>query len=295
MKNSPPIFKLVPSPLLNMAGNKFLFFAKMFKFFVLRLKTDLLQADIDIPPEKYINMAVFASAFYFIILSAISAVALFFSKSMFLLPIALLLTVSVSMSLFLYSIYYPRFSSLKRVKKLETSLLTAMRHVLIKVRSGVPFFQALVSLSEGYGELSKEIKLLVERVNGGVPIETALEDAAAKNPSLYFRRALLQISTAIKSGADINGTLTSIIETFSQTIIINAKRYGRVLGFWSVLYLIISIIFPAMGISFLVMVSSFLGTGLGIYVFAFIAVGFLLMQIIFMSMINNTKPSMVVY
>ncbi|MEM5772673.1 MAG: type II secretion system F family protein [Candidatus Aenigmatarchaeota archaeon] len=295
MIRAPITFRLVPSTLLSESSFKYLNFARIFKFLVLRLKTDLLQAEIDLSPEIYINMSLFASLFIFLLSLVFSLLFLSLTNNLILIPPFMMICFSIFLFVFFYSIYYPRFIAIQRVRGLESYLLTGLRHILIKVRSGVSLFQAFASLTEGYGELSKEIRILVEKVNAGIPLETALEETAAKNPSTYFRRALIQISTSIKTGADINSTLSSIINSLSESIIISAKKYGRELNFWSIFYLIISIIFPAMGISFFVMLASFVGFLIDVYTLFFIAVSFLGLQIFFLVLINSRKPSMVVF
>ena len=291
----PKLFRLVPPKLLSESTTQHLRVAKMFNFMLLKLKTELIQANIDIKPERYINMALFTSIYFFIIMGLASLAVLILVNLMTYIPIALGIAFLFSCFMFFYITSYPRLCSIRRIKELEGSLLTALRHILIKIRSGVPLFQALVSLSEGYGELSKEIKYLVEKVNAGVSLDSALEETAAKNPSVYFRRALLQISTTIKSGADLNNTMTSLIQFVSQAITINAKKYGRELNFWSVFYLVISIIFPAIGLSFLVMLSAYIGINLSIYVFIVIGIAFTLLQFLFVGIMNSRRPSLVIY
>lgn len=294
MSKLPRLFKLVPQRLLSESSNQHLRLARIFNFIVLRLKTDLIQAEVDITPERYINMALFTSMYFFIIMSLSSLAVLFLVKSLIYIPIALIIVFIFSIFMFSYILSCPRLYCIRRIRELEKFLLTALRQIIIKVRSGVPLFQALVSLSEGYGELSKEIKSLVEKVNAGVSLDSALEETAAKNPSVYFRRALLQISTTIKSGADLNNTLTSLIQFVSQSITITAKKYGRELNFWSVFYLVISIVFPAIGISFFVMLSTYIGINLSIYVFIAVGIVFTVLQFFFLGIMSNRRPSLVI-
>jgi flagellar protein FlaJ len=295
MSKLPKLFKLVPRKLLSESSTQHLHLARIFNFILLRLKTDLIQAEVDITPERYINMALFTSIYFFIIMGLSSLAVLFLVKSLVYIPVALIIVFVFSLFMFSYIISYPRLYCIRRIRELEKFLLTALRHIAIKVRSGVPLFQTLVSLSEGYGELSKEIKSLVEKVNAGVSLDSALEETAAKNPSVYFRRALLQISTTIKSGADLNNTLTSLIQFLSQSIATTAKKYGRELNFWSVFYLVISIIFPAVGITFFVMISTYIGINLSFYIFVAIGIVFTVLQFFFLGMMNSRRPSLVIY
>jgi pilus assembly protein TadC len=294
-KKLPGLFNMVPKRLLDESATELVDFAKMFSFLMPRLKTDLIQAQMDEKPERYISMCLISSIFFFAVLNTTFLVTMALSgKIGLVLPFTGVSGV-VSFFMFFSLFFYPHNVALARMKDLEKNLLTALRHVIIKVRSGVPLYHAMASLSEGYGELSKEMSTMVEKVNAGVPFEQALDDAAAMNPSAFFRRTLIQISVAIKSGADINRTFDSIISQLSELTIISARRYGRELNFWSVFYLIISIIFPAMGISFFVMLSSFMGFVLDFYTFSFVLLGIIGLQAMFIMLINGRKPSLVVY
>ncbi len=291
----PAIFKFVPSKIFDLSFVKRLDFSRLLKSLVPKIKNDLLQANMNIAAERYINISFVASVYFFLITSLFFTVAFLLVDKLMFIPPFLIIACSLSLFMLLYSLHFPRAVAIDRMKRLERQLLTALRHVLIKVRSGVPLFQSFVSLTEGYEELSEEIKALVESVNAGVPLEVALEEAATQNPSSYFRGALIQISVAIKSGADLDNTLSSIINSLSEYTVITSKKYGRELNFWSVFYLIISIIFPAMGVSFFVMLSSFLGFVLNVSTLIIIAVVITILQLSFLLMINSRRPSLVVY
>lgn len=302
----PFIFRFVPKDVILKHTEKHLNVGRTLKPLLIKLKTDLFQADIDIKPEGYINLCFFSSIWIFSILFAISTVIFLLG---FISPIRdfipALFTVQtftmnsiifafVAATVFAYTVNYPKLSALKRVRELEMPLLTAFRNVLIKIRSGVSLFNALVSLSEGYGELSKEIKIAISKANAGVPLTQALDETAAKNPSPYFRRALWQISNTLKVGADINNTLTSIVTSFSESQVIKATKYGRELNMLSMLYMILTVIFPTLGVTFLIILSSFLGIFVNWFILILILLVTIVVQLFFLSMIRARKPYMVV-
>jgi pilus assembly protein TadC len=183
--------------------------------------------------------------------------------------------------------------TLKRIKKLEIHLMPALRHVMVKIRSGVSLFRALAGLCQDYGELSKEMKIVVDKTNAGVPLTESLEESATKNPSDYYRRALWQITSTLKAGADINDTLSSIVSSFSDDQILMARKYGRELNFWSVLYLVFSIVFPTLMLSFLVVLSTFLGFVITFSTLMLFLVLVFITQFLFFSTIKNRKPLLV--
>lgn len=256
-------------------------------------------------PESYINICFFSSFFFLTIFLAVST-AIFligflgffqaflpdlFTVQTFLINIGI--SAFLTIVIFIYSINYPKLLAIKRVRELEKSLLTALRHVLIKIRSGVSLFNALASLSEGYGELSKEIEIAISKTNAGVPLTQALDETAAKNPSMHFRRALWQISNTLKVGADINNTLSSIVASFSESQVIKATKYGRELNMLSMLYMILTVIFPTLGVTFLVILSSFVGIFIDWFILLIILLMSIVIQLFFLSMIRSRKPYMV--
>ena len=301
----PPIYKLVPKSIIEKVMEKKYNVGKSLSPMNVKLKTNLYQADMIIEPYNYINICFFSSLWLFGIFMIISTSALLFTFTFFsefyppefislqTFMINVLVDGSLAIGMYFYGVNYPRLVANRRIRELEKPLMNAFRHVLIKIRSGVPLFNALASLSEGYGEVSKEMSIAVFRANAGVPLTQALDEVAAKNPSIYFRRALWQISNTLKVGADLNQTLTSIVESFSESQIISATKYGRQLNMISMLYMILTVIFPTLGVTFLVILSSFIGIMIDWFILTLIFVFGIVIQVFFLTLIKNKQPSMV--
>jgi pilus assembly protein TadC len=114
---------------------------------------------------------------------------------------------------------------------------------------------------------------------------------ARQNPSLYFRRIMWQMVNALKSGADIGDTIKQIVDTLSEEQRIAIKKYGAQLNPLALMYMIFAVIFPTLGITFLLVVSSFIGIGIDIQYVLLGILGFLLMfQFMIIGLIKSRRP-----
>lgn len=256
------------------------------------LKLDLVQAEMEIDPLDYMSLTLFTSLFYFFLLGGLMTFIGFVIKGGFD-PIGLVIgTVFLVMS-FNYLSFYPKVQAKKRINDLEGNLLYALRHLLIQVRSGVPLFESMVNITSGYGQISVEFKKIVKEINAGVPEMTALDEAAKRNPSLYFRRSLWQIVNAIRGGADVGKTIQTITDNFAREQINRIKRYGQELNPWTMLYMIVAVIAPTLGITFIIIMTSFAGIQVPKLIFPFILGGVGMFQFFFMGFIRSRRPAVV--
>jgi len=183
----------------------------------------------------------------------------------------------------------------KRVKSIERNLLPALQNVLIQFNSGVPFFDILVNISkENYGEISEEFTRAVKEINAGNPPIEVLEEVAAINPSLFFRRAIWQLVNGLKAGSEMSSVLTEIISSLSEQQVLQIQKYGSQLNPLAMFYMLVVVIIPALGITFLIIISSFISLSEAATKFAFWGLyGFVFFfQIMFLGMIKTKRPNL---
>ncbi|MDO8625785.1 MAG: type II secretion system F family protein, partial [Candidatus Diapherotrites archaeon] len=168
-----------------------------------------------------------------------------------------------------------------------------LRTLTIQIRSGVSLFAAMSLVAYGeYGVLSSELKRAVDEINAGIPEEDALQRAAIRTPSIFFRRSLWQIVNGLKAGADITLVLTELVRTMTKEQVIQIKRYGADLRLLSLVYMMLGVIVPALGLTLLVILSTFPDTPitedvlwgfLGFIIFA---------QVMYIGLIKAKRPSL---
>jgi len=208
---------------------------------------------------------------------------------------ALLISLAFSGLLFFSQLIYPRIYLTRRQKNIEKNLIPALQDVLVQLTSGVPLFSVLINISSAdYGELSLEFKKAVKRINAGEAEQEVLEELSKTNPSVFFKRALWQISSGMQAGSDMTLVVRDSIKSLNEEQIIQIQNYGNKLNPLIVFYMLIAIIIPALSIVFLTIISSIIGlpknTVTLIFMVMFVFV--MLIQIMFLGIIRSKRPSL---
>ena len=258
------------------------------------LDFELEQSGFEYEPREWVSLAIFSSMFYFTLMFGTMTLITVAAKIAILRAAGLSFAVGFSLALmsFFYIIFYPKLQVNKKIKELESNLPYALHHLLIEIRSGVPLFNSLNSIAQSnYGILSKEFQKAVNEINTGRSEVSALEKLARLNPSLYFRRIMWQIVNALKSGSDIGATIEQIVSSLASDQIIAIKKYGAQLNPLALMYMIFAVIFPTLGITFILVISSFLGLGISLDI---VLIGILLFlfffQFMMIGLIKTRRP-----
>lgn len=254
------------------------------------INRDLTRARIDVDPDKFLASALFR-AIQLSLSIAIPLVALGVTtgQNMMIFGSVAGLPLLMAIGFFTFA-NYPKVKAKKISRKLEKDLPYALRHMLIEVRSGISLYESMVSVSEDYGEASNEFNRIVEDINGGKPQIKALEDSIVRNPSTQYRRAIWQIINALKSGTDMSSTLETLVESMVKQQKLEVKRYGKELNPYVLMYLMIAVIVPSLGVTFMIVLSTFTGMGIGKFLFFQIIAGLILFQIFFLNFVKSKRP-----
>ncbi len=254
MKFEKPILKL---------SKRFLGIAEAFEKTNPNLKILLVQAGIPLSLREYLAYALVIAAGTFVLpfIALIPIAGKIFGFEARTMLILLLLCAFMGWFQFVYFTLYPQLLVTKRAKEIDKDLLFALRHLLIKIRSGISLFESMRGISQGgYGLVSEEFRRIVSEINAGKGEVAVLEEAAYRNTSVYFRRALWQIASSMRAGADIGSTLTNIVNTLSAEQKISIRKYGSELSPLALGYMMITIIIPTLGISIMIVLSQLMSS-----------------------------------
>ncbi len=186
---------------------------------------------------------------------------------------------------------FPTAKGRSSSKKVERDILFAARDLIIALRSGMPLFNAITSVSSGYGEASKEFLKIVERVQLGTPLEDAIDQVVSSSKSNSFRKIMLQASVSIKVGADVTAALQSVIDQLAMERVIELRRYGQRLNAIAMFYMLFGIILPSMGIAVLTILTTFIPIfAVNISLLEAVVVGIIFLQVVFLQMIRSSRP-----
>ncbi len=267
--------------------------SKVFPYLDTSLKQSGISKKYNIRDREYLSVCFLVALFVFLIISLSLFIILRLGGGNAL--IGPVFGAVVGAVVFLYFTMYPKSIVSRRVKYLERNLLFALRSILIQIRSGIPIFNTFVSISTGnYGPVSKEFAHVVERARSGTSVVDALEELAVRNPSIYFRRALWQLVNGLKSGADVGDNLENVIESLSKEQLVEIRRYKSVLNPLAMMYMMVAVIMPSLGITMIIILASFPGMGaLGDRMVFYGLLAFtVFLQVIFIGIIKSKRPNL---
>lgn len=266
------------------------------------LGTQLDVLDSRISARDYLGGAFLTFIIYFIfVLAIVLLIAYRFDGALISTPSGIgslvLIAFLVPFAVFINTLILPRWYVSKKIRAVEKDLLFATRHLMIQTTAGVPLFDAIVSVSEKYGDakldygvISDEFGKIVVEVRTGRDLTEALEKSAVRNASLYYRKVIWQLANANRAGADIGDVLKNLVEYLSSEQRIMIQDYGSQLNPLALFYMLVCIIAPTMGLIFLMILSTFVELSLGLPVFAVFLLMLVISQIMFVGLIKSRRP-----
>jgi len=256
------------------------------------LKEELKLADMEAEPEEFIR-GIFLNAVLSTVLALIFLAVVFYAMKISVL-LAIILAPALGICMFFYLKYYPNVRASARKNEIDRELIFCARHLLIAINAGMPLFDALVSVSRDYGEVSREIYKIVEQVSFGESMSIAIRDVVESNSSQYFRQIMLQIMNSLAAGGDVGEALESTITQISNEQLSKMQEYGQKLSPIVVFYMLFSIVIPSLGIVFVITIISFVGGIAASLNSWFLLLMFLLIaliQYIFITYIEASRPA----
>ena len=253
------------------------------------LKHSLKKAGMNYKPEDFIKRT-FLSAFY-MTTGLVVSLALILAKFDVLKGIMVIFIPIIFFILFSYLLKLPDVKISKKEKGISKEIVFAGRHLIIELESGVPLYNALINISKNYEVIGKYFKEIVNKVNLGTSMEDALTEAIEYIPSDNFRRLLWQILNSIRTGSDVAKSLESVLEQIAREQIIEVNKYSKKLNPFAMFYMIIAVILPTLGVTMLIVLSSFIEVNISLTILLVIAFLLAFTQFMFFSMIKFSRPA----
>ncbi len=264
--------------------------AEKSRFFVPSIEQDIKQARMDDDPDTYLAFSIYKAAQIGLVLGLLTVVIGMHMNMDTYIYGGLGAAPVISFMLFLTFAYQPQIRAKRYARNLEKNLPYALRHMLIEVSSGISLYQAMVSVSEDYEEASEEFQKIVSDIQGGKPQVEALEDSIARNQSQMYRRTQWQLINSLKSGTSVTVTLDSLVNTIIQEQKLQVQNYSKDLNPFILMYLMLAVIFPSLGVTLMIVLSSFTGFEISTTIFYGIIGGLILFQLFFLNTIKSRRP-----
>jgi len=254
------------------------------------LNWNLRKAGMKIDAIIYVSIAIFFALMVFAGMGILFAIICLSSGISFLIGIGIAIVFGVMA--FFWVIFLPSLKISKSRQEIDKNLEYMLKDMQIQLTSGMPLFDIFVTIASGdYGGCSKVSRKIVEEVQSGKSIITILDDAGMLSPSEYMRRVLWQIVNALKTGSNVGVSLKMISKEIRDEKENAITSYTQELSLWSLIYMIFAIILPSMGVTLILILSSFLGGAvITEMVFWIILIAVTIFQVIFISIIKSKRP-----
>ncbi len=276
--------------------------AKLFSSVELDLKQSGILEQYAINAREYLSVCAFLATILFVFATVfVTAITtmLGITSTMFGMPSPYVFGfgsgIAAAVFIFFQMMYFPKSIINKRVADIDRNLLYVLRTILVQIRSGIPIFDTFVTIASGdYGEITEEFKNVIEKVRTGKPVTESLEELAIRNPSNYFRRALWQLVNSIKSGSDVADNLAVVIAALSKEQLIEIRKYQSTLNPLSMMYMMVAVIAPSLGITLMIVLSMFPGAEALQSEMSFwgLLAMVIFMQVMFMFVIKSRRPNL---
>ena len=253
------------------------------------LKHKLKQAGMPYKPDEFVKRT-FLSAFY-ATTGIVVSVFLILAKFDVLKGILFIFPPIIFLVLFFYLLKLPDVRIGRKEKEISKEIVFAGRHLVIEIESGVPLYNAMINLSKNYEIIGGYFKEITDKVDLGTSMEDALNEAVEFIPSKDFRRILWQIINSLKTGSEISKSLSTVLEQIVRKQAIEISQYGRKLNPLAMFYMIIAVILPSLGITVLIILSSFIKFELNLTILIVIAFLLAFVQFMFLAIIKISRPA----
>jgi len=267
---------------------------KLLRPFSPNLDLEIIRTELPIKSDEYRVASLFSAMFFGFLFFAL-AFSILFSLSENPLRTSLFLGALVGLLIFflilIVLLRYPRIISGKISEEVDKDLVYALKDLLLSVSSGLSMFTALTLVSKGsYGQVTKDIKEVVDKVNTGVPLDESLEDLAISTPSENFQNALWQIINTTKSGANVEGVIRSLVTNLVAEQRSNITKYSNELNILTLVYMLAAVAIPTIVITLMIILNAFVLAGIseGLFIM-FIAVSFFV-QLAIIGLVKSRRP-----
>ncbi len=223
------------------------YFSERFKR---KLAKDLFQAKIGYPSDYYLSLS-FGIAFLCFVFSLAML-----SVSLENLPFSMLAFVVAFFSM----TGYPGMKKKKRAKAIEKELPNCLRLIGIHLNIGLSFEQSLKSVSSN-STLGKELKHVMRNIDNGSSVQEAFNALSERIDSVFVKRAVAQVIASYEKGGS-GETLKKLADEQESIIRARLREYNGKMTVYSLLFIAVSAVFPAIFQAYMMVGSSFLNIGI---------------------------------
>lgn len=261
---------------------------KFFEKFLKALGRQLILAKIKKPPDLFVLDSVKTALFSGIV--AWLAIGLYSGK----IFQSLLFSIALAVAVFAVQLRLPKMRSKRIAALAERDLPFALLSMSTELNMGISFEKSLKNIARGgYGIVSMEFQnALDEILEFGVPVHEALIHSSESVDSISFKRAVSQIVNAYhRGGKNCGDSVKRIALEILSRQKSESKEFSGKLAVFSLLFIAVSAIVPAIFLALIAVGSFFLKIKFSpLQIMLIVAVGFPLLDLAVFFYIKSKTP-----
>jgi len=260
-------------------------FARMFP----SLGDDLYRARMKGSAEEYLKKVLRISLAVSVVLSLLLAIVL--PELGYSVWWAVVSVPVLFFGFLMFFVRVPHVYIIRQKKEIDKNVLFAGRYILIKIESGIPLYNVLEGVSQSFGATGHFFKDIVRFIELGDSLDGGLDRAVRLCPSDDLRKILWELSNTIKTGTDIKKSMKAILLEIHEEYVIAIEKYGKKLNSLTLMYMVIGIIAPSLGLTMFVVLSSFIAVEVPFTVLMAVLFFLAVLQFMFISIFRSIRPS----
>ncbi|MCA9486608.1 type II secretion system F family protein [Candidatus Woesearchaeota archaeon] len=151
----------------------------------------------------------------------------------------------------------------KEARALEGDLLFVSEFFLVSLESGLPLGNSIQRLSTVKRPGGRFFYRLYADFKTGKDLEQAITDAAGYSASDNLKILLKRLKDSLDVGVDLKEVLENFIDEMSEKKIIEIRAYSKRLNPIVMMYLLLGIVLPSLGVTFFILGASMLNVTSG--------------------------------
>jgi len=253
----------------------------------------LKQTDMYIDCDEFFAIAFMNALIWGLILSGVMAVIFNVMKIASPLIMGLGIGVLLGIMMFVRIVFGLKVIINKKIKSIDSNLVFGLKMMLVEVNASVSLFDSIVLVaSYKLGEMSSVFKEIAKRLSAGEREQEVFKDVASKNPSPFLKKTLWQIVSGLKVGSPIGKVIEESLNSLEREQRNEIIAYGSSLRVLTLLFLMLGVIIPAMGLAFLIVINSLPSMGINKWVPWMLIGGVALFELLLLGFIKSKRPNL---
>jgi len=217
----------------------------------------LKQTELDLDCDEFFSIVFLNALIWWLLLSGVMTIIFNIMKIQNPILTGFAVGALLGVMVFLRIVFGMRVLINKKVKSIDSNLVFGLKMILVEVNAGVSLFDSMVMMaSYKLGDMSSVFKEIAKRLSAGEREAEVCKDVATKNPSPFLKKTLWQIVSGLKVGSPIGRVIEESLNSLEREQKNEIIGYGSSLRVLTLLFLMLGVIIPAMGLAFLIVINS---------------------------------------